>query len=50
MMRMSKVDINWEVFQGDVWERDLKILNIMKKYLDLIYHVTITGDFEDPIQ
>lgn len=50
MMRMSKVDINWEVFQGNVWARDLKILNIMKKYLVLINHVTITGDFVEPIQ
>lgn len=46
MMRMSKVDINWDVFQGDMWARDLKILNIMKRYLNLIYYVTITDDFE----
>lgn len=46
MMRMSKVDINWEIFQGDVWAIDLKILSIMKRYLDLLYHVIITGDFE----
>lgn len=41
MVRMSKVDINWEIFQGDVWARDH-----MERYLDLIYHVTITGDIE----
>lgn len=46
MMRMSKVDINWEIFQGDVWAIDLKILSIMKRYLDLLYHVISTGDFE----